>query len=100
MMSVSKKIQKKLKQKIENNISNKLLSGNDVGVNKYLQKTTQKNINKFSSKLIDNISMTSKITRVCSLCKIKFQTSFTINEDSSNPLKIFCSTCYLTSIQN
>ena len=99
-MSVLTKIPKKTTQKIKNNISNKLISGNDVGVEKDPKKKIQKNINKSSSKLIHNISMMSKINRVCSLCKIKFQTSFVINKDSSNPLKIFCSACYLTSIQN
>ena len=85
---------------MKNNISDKLVSGIDVGVNKDSKKSSQKNDNKSSSKLIDNISITSKITRVCSLCKTKFQTCFAVNKDSSNPLKIFCSTCYFTSIQN
>ena len=44
--------------------------------------------------------MMSKINRVCSLCKIKFQTSFVINKDSSNPLSIFCTTCFVIPIQN
>ena len=44
--------------------------------------------------------MTSQITRDCSLCKMKIQTSFAVNKDSSNPLKIFCTTYYFTIIQN
>ena len=63
-----------------NNISNKLVSGMDI--------------------VIDNISMISQITRDCSLCKMKFETSFAVNKDSSNPLKAFCSPCYYTTIQN
>ena len=51
----------------------------DVGVEKESKKYSQKNINKSSSKVIDNISMTSHITRYCSLCKMKFQTSFAVN---------------------
>ena len=50
--------------------------------------------------VINNISMTSKITRDYSLCKMKFETSFAVNKDSSNPLKAFCSPCYYTTIQN
>ena len=51
-----------------NNVSNKLVSGMDI--------------------VINNISMTSKITRDYSLCKMKFETSFAVNKDSFNPLKI------------
>ena len=72
----------------------------DVGVEKESKKYSQKMINKSSSKVIDNISMTSQITRDCSLCKMKFQTSFVVNKDFSNPLKIFCTTCYFTTLQN
>ena len=63
-----------------NNVSNKLVSCMDI--------------------VIDNISMTSTITRNCSLCKMKFENSFAVNKDSSNPLKVFCAPCYYTSIQN
>ena len=87
-------------QKMKNNISNKLVSCTDVGIDKDSKRSSQKNINKYSSKLIDNISMMSTITRLCSIYIMKFQTTFAVNKDFSNPMNIFCSACYFTSIQN
>ena len=92
----------------ECNITSPKMNNNNIDVEKVTKTTTPKaNNNNICNKLVSgidivikNISMTSTITRDCSLCNIKFETSFTVNKDSSNPLKVFYASCYYISIQN
>ena len=63
---------------MKNNISNTVVSGNDKTT------TPKKNNNNIS-----NI-----VTCDCSLCNMKFDSSFDVNEDSTNSMEVLYSPCY------